>query len=259
MSVPDASHDEMPGFPTPSRPGGEHDEPLLDMIFDGRVIPPDAPPEMHDLQQMLSVLAGPAEPGELAGEAAARAAFIRLASPAGVSVTVSRPPAHQGTRRPASHRVPRRRQSRRAGRRTGLAAALCAAAAMLAGTAAAYAGVLPEPVQQVAHATVGAPAPHHHGSPAQAKSASRHDTRYAPKPASRPGPGPGHPAAAGSADHASVPPPNHETLIRPPSAATCIPKPLLHESIPGIRPIWLPPSLLPHLAYCTQDPGQLPR
>jgi hypothetical protein len=257
MSVPDASHHEMPGFPTPSRPGGEHDEPLLDMIFDGRVIPPDAPREMHDLQQMLIALAGPAEPGELAGEAAARAAFIRLASPAGVSVTASPPPAHHGIRRPASHRVPRRRRAHRAGRRAGLAAALCAAAAVLAGTAAAYAGVLPEPVQQVAHATVGAPAPRHHGSPAQAGSGSRHDTRPAPKPASRPAPRPGHAAAAGSADLASVPPSRHEPSIRPWTAATCPAKPWLHEAPRGIEPVWPPPSAQPFLFYCSEDPGKL--
>ena len=32
-------HDEMPGF-FPGRPGGEHDEPLLDMILERRPIPP---------------------------------------------------------------------------------------------------------------------------------------------------------------------------------------------------------------------------
>jgi hypothetical protein len=252
MSVPDASHDEMPGFSTPSRPGAEHDELLLDMIFDGRVIPPDAPQEMHDLQRMLTALAGPAEPGELAGEAAARAAFIRLASPVGVPLAASRPPAHHGTRRPASHRVPRRR-------RAGLAAALCAAAAVLASTAAAYAGVLPEPIQQMAHATVGAPAPRHHGSPAQAGSGARHDTRHAPGPASRPAPRPGQAAAAGSADHANVPAPRHEPSIRPWSAASCTPKPWLHEGPRGIQPAWPPPSAQPLSSSCSQDPGKLPK
>ncbi|MGO9194320.1 MAG: hypothetical protein ACLP8X_38495 [Streptosporangiaceae bacterium] len=68
----------MPGF-FPGRPGGERGEPLLDMIFDRRPLPPGAPPEMHDLARMLAVMAGPAEPGELAGEATALAAFARLA------------------------------------------------------------------------------------------------------------------------------------------------------------------------------------
>ena len=30
----------MPGFPFPGRPGGEHDEPLLDMIIARRALPP---------------------------------------------------------------------------------------------------------------------------------------------------------------------------------------------------------------------------
>ena len=106
MSGPDAMHSEMPGFPFPGRPGGEHDEPLLDMIIARRALPPDAPQEMHDLARMLAALAGPGEPaelapGELAGEAAALAAFVRLASPAGISSAARRP-------------VRRHRRSRRA-------------------------------------------------------------------------------------------------------------------------------------------------
>jgi hypothetical protein len=254
MSVPDASHGEMPGFPTPSRPGGEQDEPLLDMIFEGRVMPPDAPQEMHDLQRMLAALAEPAEPGELAGEAAARAAFIRLASPASISPAAPRPPAHQGPRRPASHRVPRRRRARR---RVALAAALCAAVAVLASAGVAYAGVLPGPIQQMAHVTVGAPAPHHHGSPAQA--GSRHDTRHAPGPASRPVPQPGHVAATGSAAHVHVSTPAHQPSIRPWIAATCVAKPWLHEGPRGIQPAWPSASLQPFPSYCSEGPGRPPK
>jgi hypothetical protein len=40
MSGRDASQGEMPGFPFPGRPGGEHGEPLLDIIFDRRPLPP---------------------------------------------------------------------------------------------------------------------------------------------------------------------------------------------------------------------------
>ena len=80
----------MPGFPFPGRPGGEHDEPLLDMIIARRALPPDAPEPMHDLARMLAALAGQAEPGELAGEAAVRAAFNRAASPAGISSAARR-------------------------------------------------------------------------------------------------------------------------------------------------------------------------
>ena len=42
MSGPDAMHHEMPGI-FPGRPGGEHDEPLLDMLLERRPIPPGAP------------------------------------------------------------------------------------------------------------------------------------------------------------------------------------------------------------------------
>jgi hypothetical protein len=143
---------EMPGFPFPGRPGGEHDEPLLDMIISRRALPPDAPQEMHDLARMLAALAGPAEPGELAGEAAARAAFVRLASPAGISPAARRPVRHRRSRRS-------RRQARS---RAWLAAAVVSAAAGIA-VLAAYAGLLPNSVQQLAHVTVAAPAPHHAG------------------------------------------------------------------------------------------------
>ena len=257
MSVPDASHSEMPGIPTPSRPGGEHDEPLLDMIFDGRAIPPDAPQEMHDLEWMLAALAGPAEPGELAGEAAARAAF-ELASPAGISPAASRPAAHQVNRRPASHRAPRRRPARR---RAGLATALCAAAAVLVSTAAAYAGVLPEPIQRMAHVTVGAPAPRHHGTSTRSGSGSRPDTRHGHGPAGSPAPRPGRSAdAAWSPGHARVAPARHEPpWIRPRSAPTCGPGPRVYHGLPGTAPGWTPSDLQQIWSRCSEDLGKLRR
>lgn len=147
MIVPGAMHGEMPGS-FPGRPGGEHDEPLLDMIFERRPLPPRAPPEMHDLARMLAAAAGPAEPEELAGEAAALAAFTRLAPPPGIS-----PAALRSARRWLSGRPPRGRLP--------LAAALVVAAAGLGSTAAAYAGVLPGPIQHFAHTTIAAPdSPH---------------------------------------------------------------------------------------------------
>ena len=138
-------HDEMPGF-FPGRPGGEHDEPLLDMILERRPIPPGAPPETHGLARMLAAVAGPAEPGDLAGQAAAHAAFARLASPAGTSPAAPRSDRRPLPKRPARGRLP-------------LVAALTAVAAGLGSTAAAYAGVLPSPIQDFAHAAIGAPAP----------------------------------------------------------------------------------------------------
>ena len=96
----------MPGFPFPGRPGGEHDEPLLDMIIARRVLPPDAPQPMHDLARMLAALAGPAEPGELAGEAAVRAAFSRAASPVGISSAARRPGRRRGPQASGSSSFP---------------------------------------------------------------------------------------------------------------------------------------------------------
>ncbi len=118
------------------------------MIFDRRPIPPGAPPEMHDLARMLAAVAGPAERGDLAGEATALAAFARLVPPASVSPAASRPARRWLSRRSARARLP-------------LAAALVTAAAGLGSITAAYAGVLPDPIQHFAHVTVGAPLPHH--------------------------------------------------------------------------------------------------
>lgn len=129
----------------PGRPGGERDEPLLDMLMERRPIPPGAPLQMHDLARMLAAAAGPAEAGELAGEAAALAAFARQASPAGISPAAQRPARRRLSRRPARGTLPK-------------TAALAVAAAGLGSIAAAYLGVLPGPIQQAAHVTVGAPA-----------------------------------------------------------------------------------------------------
>ncbi len=167
----------MPGFPFPGRPGGEHDEPLLDMIIARRALPPDAPQPMHDLARMLAALAGPAEPGELAGEAAVRAAFSRAASPAGISSAA------------------RRRRPRRPARsRARLATALVVAVAGLGSVLAAYTDVLPSPIQQLAHVTVAAPAPPSSGPHGPAPISTRPSTHATLQPSSQPAPGPHHPA-----------------------------------------------------------------
>jgi len=151
LSGPDAMHGEMPGF-FPGRPGGEHDEPLLDMILERRPIPPGASPEFHGLALMLAAVAGPAEPGDLAGQDAAHAAFTRLASRPGTSHAALRSARRSLSERPARGRLP-------------LAAALAVAAAGLGSTAAAFVGVLPSPIQHFANETIGAPPPIHGASP----------------------------------------------------------------------------------------------
>ena len=179
---------EMPGFPFPGRPGGEHDEPLLDMIIARRVLPPDAPQPMHDLASMLAALAGPAEPGELAGEAAVRAAFSRAASPAGISSAARRPGRRRRTTRSRRFRGPARSRAR-------LATAAVVAVAGLGSVFAAYIDVLPSPIQQLAHVTVAAPPPPSSGPPRLATTGTRPATHGAGQPSSQPAPGPHHSAS----------------------------------------------------------------
>ena len=170
----------MPQFPMPGRAGRELDESLLDMIVNGQSLPPDSPQEMHALAQALADLAGPAEPGKLAGEAVARSAFTRRrASPAGV-VPAARPA--------------RRRQSRFSRVLSArLAAVLVAAALGLGGTAAVYAGFVYHVIAAPSH-RAGPRKPHPGrsgtGQPGHSK-AGRQTAPAVPVPTT-PGPGKGH-------------------------------------------------------------------
>src|SRR5258708_23511820 len=91
----------MTGFPCPSRPGRELGETLLDALLNGQSPPPDAPEQACVVAEMLADLAGPAEPGELAGEAAARSAIARCPSLPGVSPATDRPPRRRRCWRPS--------------------------------------------------------------------------------------------------------------------------------------------------------------
>jgi hypothetical protein len=206
----------MPGFPFPGRPGGEHDEPLLDMIIARRALPPDAPPVMHDLARMLAVLDRPAEPGELAGEAAVRAAFSRAASPAGVS---------SAARRPVRHRR-HRRSWRPARSRARLATALVVAAVGLGSVLAAYTDLLPSPVQQLAHVTVAAPAPHRSGASGTLGSGKRVRRTTSTTPHPTPDPAPRRDRSAATSPAADP------TRSRPPYHAPGTSRPSVH---PGER------------------------
>lgn len=123
---------------------------LLDTILDGRPLAPDAPRQLVLLADRLAGLAGPQRAGELAGEAAALAAFSQHLLPDGPGAG----PAPGTLTRRLVHR-------RRHGRtRARLATVITAVLVVVSGTAAAYAGVLPPPVQQFAHRVIGAPAAH---------------------------------------------------------------------------------------------------
>jgi len=148
MTGPGASPGEMPKTPVPGRAEPELDEQLLDAILAGQQLPDGAPEQAHVVAEMLASLAGPADPGDLAAEPALRAAFARAAPPT----------ASPGPASPAGPAQPGRRRSWLPIRLSArLGAALAAVLVMLGGTVAAYAGVLPGPIQNLAHRAIDAP------------------------------------------------------------------------------------------------------
>jgi hypothetical protein len=145
MSGPGGYGGEMPEFPFPRRAG---DRPVpgvaLDRLLDGDFATERATPDVKALADLLSSAAGPPSDRELADQTAAIAAFVR-------------------ERHVGRHRRPATATGRRSMLTTLLSTKLAAAAA--AGAlgfgglaAAAYTGALPEPIQDFAHQTVGAPA-----------------------------------------------------------------------------------------------------
>jgi hypothetical protein len=159
----------MPKTPAPDRAGAELDEELLDAILAGQHLPEDAPEQAHVVAEMLSTLAGPADPADLAAEPAVRLAFARaipLAAGAGAGIPPdgAQPGAAAGARGRAHPRRPGRRHSSWRPLRLSawLATTLTAVLVMLGGTVAAYAGVLPAPIQNLAHRAIGAPAARTH-------------------------------------------------------------------------------------------------
>ncbi len=210
MSERDAVDGDMTGFFPPGRPD-EYDEPPLGMLFERRPLPPRAPPEMHELAQILNTLDCPAQPGELAGEAAALAVFREMTDPAGAW--------------PESLRPPRRRRSRPPARvRARLAVALIAVVAAAGGASAAYNGVLPSPVQEMAHIVVGAPAPNHRGPDRSATPGSPWDARHPLRPAGQPSLGIGRSRGAATAPAgAQVPRSRHRPARHEHMTASCCP------------------------------------
>ena len=221
MTGSDASSSEMPKVPFPGRAGRDQDELLLDMILDRRLLPPEAPPAMHALADNLVGLAALPAGGELPGEAAAVAAFLRSGSPTSTLTLVGGLPARTRGRRLIAGRA-------------RLSAAIAVAAVALSGTAAAYAGVLPASVQDFAHRIIDAPVAHHaatrhhdavkqraghHGAspsgagsvhpakPGQEKAHKGRDhRRHQGKGAKEPKPKPTHPVAKAHPSHSPGPP-----------------------------------------------------
>ncbi len=130
----------MPRLPFPHRPG----EPDPDELLRAQLPPGD---DWQGVSEVLRAAAAPATPSELAGQAAMMSAFRRV---------------RFGTDgAPSRRRVlerPRMLTTILSGK---IAAALAAAAVGATGAAtAAYAGVLPDNVQTLAHHLIAAPAPH---------------------------------------------------------------------------------------------------
>ena len=116
-------------------------------LLNGRGAGSGAPAGQQALARVLAVAGGPASDCELAGQAAVMAAFAAATGPA----AQPRQPRQPG---PAA----RHRRSLRSHLTTRLVVAAAACVTALGG-AAAYASALPAPLQDLAHATFGAPAP----------------------------------------------------------------------------------------------------
>lgn len=176
---PGAPPGEMVHFSRQDRLSSVPDELILDMLLDGSSPPPEASPQMAALLPMLADLSGPAEPGELAIEAAVLSRFRSRVRPAGIPGTTPRPSRRTSPWRRLVPHSPR------------VATGLAATAIALGGTAAAYAGALPPPLQDFAHRTIDAPAVHNaaqqpgHGSGHQPGivPAGSGSPRHAPQPA----------------------------------------------------------------------------
>src|SRR5215831_8645686 len=224
----------MPGFFHPGRPSRELGEPLLDALLEGRSLPPDAPVELCVVAEMLADLAGPAEPGELAGEAAARLGLTRLAHPASIS--------------PAAHRSARRRRSwTSVPGAVRLGGALIAAAVGLGGAAAAYADALPGPFQDLAHHLIGAP-PAHRASPPS--------PRPGTSPGARRGPHSGRHRAKGHSKAKSHGKAKGHSKASKPTAATTPPGQARHHDHPPQPARPTRPPTLTHAAYPALPAGQ---
>jgi hypothetical protein len=145
MNDDDVWGGEMPNLPFRRRHGDPADAPQLDELLDASRLDASAAPEWQSVSDVLRSAAAAAEPSELAGETAVLAAFRRE---------------RVGIR----HRRPQpiaRCKSMFSTLLTGrIAVGLAAGVVTVTGAAtAAYACVLPSPIQSFAHNTIGAPKP----------------------------------------------------------------------------------------------------
>jgi hypothetical protein len=145
MNDDDVWGGEMPNLPFRRRHGDPADAPQLDELLDASRLDASAAPEWQSVSDVLRSAAAAANPSELAGETAVLAAFRRE---------------RVGIR----HRRPQpiaRCKSMFSTLLTGrIAVGLAAGVVTVTGAAtAAYACVLPSPIQSFAHSAIGAPKP----------------------------------------------------------------------------------------------------
>jgi hypothetical protein len=149
MNDDDVWGGEMPNLPFWRRQNDQTDAEQLDELLDAGAVGAAANPEWQSVSDVLRSAAAAAEPSELAGEAATVAAFRR--ERVGIRHRRPQPIARYKTV------IANRFSSLLPGR---IAVGLAAGVVTLTGAAtAAYACVLPSPIQSFAHTTIGAPRP----------------------------------------------------------------------------------------------------
>jgi hypothetical protein len=145
----------MPHLPIRRRKGDSAEPPQLEELLGAGAAAAAVSAEWRPVSELLRAASGPAAASELEGEGAMVAAFRR----AQIGV-------------PARRRVTRRPRMLATVLSGKIAAAVaCAAIGVTGATGAAFAGVLPNPIQNFAHATIGAPE-----SAAVGVAADRHST-----------------------------------------------------------------------------------
>jgi hypothetical protein len=163
----------MPHVPIRRRKGDPAEPPQLEELLGAGAASPAISAEWQPVSELLRAASGSATASELESEAATLAAFRR---------------AHIGVpaRRPFVAR-PRMMGRMLSGRIAAVIA--CAAIGVTGATGAAFAGVLPNPIQNFAHATIGAPE-----SDAVSVAADHHST--APEASGNPSPEASHSEAS---------------------------------------------------------------
>ncbi len=182
----------------PLTPAGEPTDPwLVDRLLSGDSLEPGAGAEARAINDLVAALRAPALTAELVGESAALDAFDDVMQ-------------HGGGRRRVARRVST--LATLVGGKIALSAAAAAAATTVATVAAAYTGVLPEPVQNFAHHTIGAPA----AAPPSATPTPTHAERGSDSPSSS--------TSTGSSS------PDERPRTSPPASPTSVP----NAAVPGL-------------------------